>query len=332
MRLRKKHGFTLIELLVVIAIIGVLIALLLPAVQQAREAARRTQCKNNLKQLALACHNYENATNVFPMGCDVSIIGWKQYVLPYIDQTPVYNTINMSFNTSASEFCRNGGPCYTVQFQAAEITRAGKQPWSSVNMAVFNCPSDPRAGTTAAGWGVGPGNDALFQNYFAVCGNVDSADRGSRIAGPNSRHRGVRVGPGTGVADPSSDYIVNDPDFFPWNEYNGLFGQAMKVTVGGCSDGLSNTLLLGERPIDGNGSWGWQINCAEGDGMIGTGRPMLANFSRTGYIEPAYGSYHVGGAHMALGDGSVRFISNTINILTWWALGTRSGGEVVGEF
>lgn len=98
MQLRHKRGFTLIELLVVIAIIAILIALLLPAVQQAREAARRTQCRNNLKQLGLAVHNYENSYNVLTMGADASLIGWRQYLYPYIDQAPLYNTINMSHN------------------------------------------------------------------------------------------------------------------------------------------------------------------------------------------------------------------------------------------
>lgn len=333
MSLLKKHGFTLIELLVVIAIIGVLVALLLPAVQQAREAARRSQCKNNLKQLGLACHNYENAATVFPMGYDCTLLGWKQYIYPYIDQANVYNGINMSDTVSPGPFCRNGlSACYTAQNQAANLTAAGKLPWSSVNIAVFNCASDPRAGTPAAGWGVGPGNDAVFQNYFGVCGNVDSQVRGSKVAGVNSRHRATGLpGVKTGVPADPSDYI-DASDFRPWSEYNGLFGCMKRVKIADCSDGLSNTLMLGERPIDANGSWGWQINCAEGDGIIGTGQPMLQSFSKTGYIVPAYGSYHVGGAHMAMGDGSVRFISSSINYTTWLGLGTANGGEVIGEF
>ena len=104
MKRNRSHGFTLIELLVVIAIIAVLIALLLPAVQQAREAARRTQCKNNLKQLGLALHNYHDAFSVFPFGKGASYNGaaayarWSQHamLLPYIDQAPLYNSINFS--------------------------------------------------------------------------------------------------------------------------------------------------------------------------------------------------------------------------------------------
>lgn len=330
MRLRKKHGFTLIELLVVIAIIGVLVALLLPAVQQAREAARRTQCKNNLKQLGLACHNYENAIGLFPMGANVSLIGWKQYIYPYIEQTAPYNIINMSDDISTGPFCRNGAPCYTVQRQSSDLYTAGRRSWANINKPVFNCPSDPRSGTLAS-WGNSAGNDAVFQNYFGCCGNVDSETRGGRNFGPNSRHRGVLVGNGSNAPAAPSDR-VGASDFNPGAEYNGLFGLLTRVKIGDCVDGLTNTILIGERPIDGNGSWGWEINCLEGDGMIGTGRPMLQSFSTTGYIIAAFGSYHTGGAQFALGDGSVRFINNTIDFQTWLALGSRSGGEVTGEF
>ena len=156
-------GFTLIELLVVIAIIAVLVSLLLPAVQQAREAARRTQCRNNLKQLALACHNYENTFSVFPMGSDISLIGWKQYVYPYVEQTNVYNGINMADNVSQGPYCRQGSPCYTVQRQAADLTTAGIKNWAAYNMPVFNCPSYPRSGTLAP-YAARAGSDYMFKN------------------------------------------------------------------------------------------------------------------------------------------------------------------------
>src|SRR6188508_2861000 len=92
----ERRGFTMIELLVVIAIIAILIVLLLPAVQQAREAARRTQCKNHLKQLGLAIHNYHDVFNMFPTGVGYSLWGWKVFILPYIDQSAQYNMINFS--------------------------------------------------------------------------------------------------------------------------------------------------------------------------------------------------------------------------------------------
>ncbi len=280
------------------------------------------------------------------MGCDFSLIGWKQYILPYIEQTNVYNGINMSDNTSASTYCRDGGPCFTVQNQAANLTTAGLKNWAAINMPAFNCPSDPRGGTVAP-YAAGAGSDYIFQNYFAVYGAVSSEWRGGRNFGPNSRHRGVLQSDGTTTAAAPKDR-VGAIDFKPWSEYNGMFGMAMKVTIGSCTDGLTNTLLIGERPVDGAGSWGWAINCAEGDGMIGTGSPanpslpspfdvarpapMLAKVPTTPYIPAVFGSHHAGGAQFALGDGSVRFINSSIDNLIWMSIGTRAGGEVVGDY
>jgi prepilin-type N-terminal cleavage/methylation domain-containing protein len=339
MRRRENRGFTLIELLVVIAIIAVLIALLLPAVQQAREAARRTQCRNNLKQIGLACHNYESTYSVLVMGSDVSLIGWRQYLYPYLEQMATYNLINMSDNWSTSNFCRNGSPCYTVQEQCADVVTgtngypAGGRCWADIPKAVYGCPSDPRANTLAS-WSGAPGNNAVFQNYFGCCGGglnqfgvlMDSNARGLASYGPNTRHRSVNLPGGSGLD------VINAANFRPWHEYNGLLGMAMKVKIGDAVDGLSNTFMFGERPIDGNGSWGWEINCAEGDGLIGTGHPMIAAINTNAYLPAAFGSYHVGGCHMGMGDGSVRFVSININNVTWNALGTRAGGEVFGEF
>jgi len=194
MQLRGKRGFTLIELLVVIAIIAVLISLLLPAVQQAREAARRSQCRNNLKQIALASHNYESAQSCLPMGADASLIGWRQYLYPYLEYNNLYEQIpsgtitttgtganvgqyfagGYGWNWSPGPSCRQGGPCYTVQDYTSRMTAAGIKPWHAYSKAVYNCPSDPRSGLVNATWGGPAGSDSVFMNYFACCGNVDS--------------------------------------------------------------------------------------------------------------------------------------------------------------
>lgn len=135
----RNQGFTLIELLVVIAIIAVLIALLLPAVQQAREAARRTQCRNNLKQWGLALHNYHETANTFPMGANVAQWLWRAALLPYIDQATVYNRIN--FN--------DPNQCFT----AAAAIPAPKP--TEVLIPVYVCPTDPNSGK-------------LYPNHFGV--------------------------------------------------------------------------------------------------------------------------------------------------------------------
>lgn len=332
MFLRRK-GFTLIELLVVIAIIAILIALLLPAVQQAREAARRTQCRNHLKQVALACHNYESAIGVFPLGADFSLIGWRQYLLPYYDQAPLYNTINMANNVSTTN-CRDGSPCYSVIDQAAAMTTAGQKNWAGVPIPVLSCPSDPRTAQLAT-WASGAGSDYVFQNYMAVCGNVNSVVRGNTNYGPNSRHRGVCPSYSSGSA--CTDKVGN-ANFTPWSEYNGMFGMGTKVRMGDATDGTSNTFLIGERAIDESFSWGWNINCAEGDGMLGTGAPMWpssrfnASAGYTSATSPVFSSYHTGGAHFAMADGAVRFVSANVSNITYLGLGTRAGGETPGEF
>lgn len=333
MKLRQNRGFTLIELLVVIAIIAVLIALLLPAVQQAREAARRTQCRNNLKQLGLACHNYHDAYNLFPLGCGYSLWGWKVYILPYIDQGNQYNQINFSDGMdTAGTFCRGQGtPCYTSQHQAAALTTAGKKSWASTPFTILACPSDP-LGNTAYGQGAGVGNaENINANYQGVCGNVNSVIRANVNYGPNSRHRIV-----TPVGTSSSD-IIGAYDIGA--EYNGIFGYALKVNIGAISDGSSNTLMIGERAIDDSHSWGWTLTGNEGDSMLGTGAPMWNTvfsskppYNYNWQYSPVFSSRHTGGSHFLMGDGAVKFLSTAIDFTTYKALGTRAGGEVTGEF
>lgn len=325
---RRKRAFTLIELLVVIAIIGVLVALLLPAVQQAREAARRTQCKNNLKQIGLACHNYHDAYSCFPMGCGYSLWGWKVYILPYIDQAAQYNQINF---TDGIDFtggtCRGqGSACYTSQHQANALNAAGKQTWANTPFAVYACPSDPLGNTPYSS-----SLNVINANYEGVCGNVNSPIRANNNYGPNSRHRVICLAGGSCIEP------INSSN--PGAEYNGVFSYGTKVTIGGVSDGTSGTLMVGERAVDPSHSWGWTLTGTEGDSMLGTGAPMWqGQFTATAtppynwQFSPVFSSRHVGGAQFVLADGSVRFLSNTINFATFNALGTRAGGEVTGDF
>jgi prepilin-type N-terminal cleavage/methylation domain-containing protein len=328
MRVQRKRGFTLIELLVVIAIIAILIALLLPAVQQAREAARRSQCKNHLKQLGLAIHNYHDVYNLFPTGVGYSLWGWKVFILPYIDQSAQYNLINFTDGIDASGGqCRGaGGPgCYTSQHQSVALTAAGKQHWATTPFAVLGCPSDPLGNT--------PYNTTLpviNANYHGVCGNVNSVTRiNSGSYGAGTRHRIIGIGGGP-------EPYPGCPTLF--TEYNGVFRYVARVRVGDVTDGSSNTFMVGERAVDAPHSWGWTLTGTEGDSMLGTGAPMwqgpltVANGYDSSGRSCVFSSHHVGGAHFLMADGAVRFVSGNINFGTYQALGTTSGGEVVNEF
>ena len=226
--IRSRSAFTLIELLVVIAIIAILIALLLPAVQQAREAARRTQCKNNLKQIGLALHNYSDQFNVFPPGyvynpnTGARWLGWSwmTMLLPQFDQAPLYNV--MSGNTSTLASINLGMPIAT-----------GYTPTQAV-IPGLRCPSDvgdnlvpfvhvPGANGAAStpGAGVAVANSFGRTNYFGVAGYV-----------------GTFTAPVSGLTN------VNVP---MQTNYRGSFGENSRVGLRDMTDGSSNTAMVGER-------------------------------------------------------------------------------------
>lgn len=292
---RKIRGFTLIELLVVIAIIAVLIALLLPAVQQAREAARRTQCRNNLKQIGLALHNYHDSYQALPPGWvgvtqgqpDVSgINGWSVFakILPQIDQSPLYDRID--FNSQV------GAPS-----NAAVRT---------TTLPAFRCPSDvipdkwtiPTVGTT------NPLADLAAASYAGVFGK-DEVDDCNGLA------------PGVPC---SSD---------------GMFFLNSRVRFADVTDGLSATLVTGERMT--RSSKGWLYTWA---GVVsGADNPICRILGDTD-VPPnhsdvrmdEFASYHTGGAQFVMGDGAVRFVSTNIDLNVYRSLASRASGDIVGEF
>ena len=311
----KRRGFTLIELLVVIAIIAILVALLLPAVQQAREAARRSSCKNNLKQIALALHNYHDVNNALPpavnqcydwsgslwdhRGCP----GYAFRILPYLEQSALYDTISWGL-------LFEGSSTVNVEQRTAEIN-------------VFHCPSDTVLLTE-------PGSNTwsgLMRNYPVNLGTTDYDQSTLTQNGVSITHQ------------------------------KGLFEFFNKtVKFRDCTDGLTNTYMVGEIITPDS------VNTWTGMGRIhqnmGTGftafytpnssnQDIIANgYNRIGGENPAQSaiagnwwdaivtmrSHHKGGAQVALGDGSVRFISNNIDLGTHHALAGRSDGVVVGEF
>nr|WP_044185002.1 DUF1559 domain-containing protein [Pirellula staleyi] len=302
-----KKGFTLVELLVVIAIIGVLVALLLPAVQAAREAARRSSCSNNLKQLGLALHNYHDTLGSFPygymeVGTRLKRNCWFQGVLPFMEQTAMYDKYS----------------ALTIEW-IMDVPDTIKD----IPIKTMNCPSDGSGGSNSQG-----------------------ANGGNR--GPGYGAQGNYVG------------CTGDGLMVYGTANDGLFFQLSNNTFGSVIDGTSNSLAFGEVIIRGKSN----TNSAWGDGGSYWGGARWGGYGFTTMEAPNttiadqvylcksttwkgapctsitssdtqrnfLRSYHPAGAQVALIDGSTRFISNTINITTYRALGTINGGETLGEY
>ena len=320
---RRQRGFTLIELLVVIAIIAILIALLLPAVQQAREAARRTECKNKLKQLGLALHNYHDTNRCFPPGGVVfenvtSGTGqtwcnsgdatqgapWTVMILPYLDDSPLYNRFNFNQRLTAS---------FTSQTSSSS---ANNELWFMSN-AKFQCPSDPASQ-----------NGVNNSNYLGVQGG----------------------GPSTLVNCSGG----NSNEFYN----NGVLYANSQTRMRDLTDGSSNTFMLGETKYmvtkDGTTSTfylGWSSSIRLGSGstmphpvtmaaareqinsrtVTGGTAPSSGADSRTSYSR-LFGSFHEGGCHMLLADGSTHFLSENMDLSTYQQLGIRNDSLPVGGF
>jgi prepilin-type N-terminal cleavage/methylation domain-containing protein/prepilin-type processing-associated H-X9-DG protein len=316
----RTPGFTLLELLVVVALIGVLLALLLPAVQSSREAARRAQCMGNLKQIALAMHNYHGVHSVLPPGKKGCCWGtWLVYVLPQLEEQPLYNAWN-SCGINA-DGVPTGYDLDLRYFGAANVTV------TSTRLGVYLCPSDiANAPFTAAI--NGRTYACTSQNYAANFGNttVLQADyQGISFAGA----------PFVDIGSPLGDY-----------------GQPARATVGfsAITDGTSNTLLLSEvvvgQGLDLRGFSWWgdaatfetfaTPNSSFPDVLFSplyciNQAPNPPCTSATTALPEMYAarSRHPGGVNVAMVDGSVRFIKDTVDLLVWRITSTSAGAEVV---
>lgn len=329
MRTQKHYrsAFTLIELLVVIAIIAILIALLLPAVQQAREAARRSTCKNNLKQLGLAIHNYHEAHTVYPpssinrgAGSPNGCSGWGApaisgitLLLPYMDQANVYNLYDFDIGQT--------DPTVNVTAMNTDIS-------------VLVCPTD---------------SNSIVQITGACYKYASPWQAAQHNGGTNYV---FCTGTGTGWTYLGS--AGNAPDL------GGIFLENGKKKIRDVTDGTSNTIAMGEvlwvdhannAPSNGEGgkpAWavgvgtqlgfsstaGINFDWEQFAGSVGQCRgPNTTSGSSCGGARPAaLQSIHVGGCHILLADGAVRFLSENIDQLTLDYLAQRADGEVVGEF
>jgi prepilin-type N-terminal cleavage/methylation domain-containing protein/prepilin-type processing-associated H-X9-DG protein len=365
----RRRGFTLIELLVVIAIIAVLIALLLPAVQSAREAARRTQCVNNLKQIGLACHNYHQTNDCFPLGVSLNMYSlppywraknsWSHFglLLPFLEQQAIYNAAN--FNWGVEEGSPGSSAPIDINVTAAD---------SQIN--TFLCPSDPLAGNGGSNSFYNT-NDRDTSSYYGCVGDTTS------LSVPNG------VDTGTIQFIPTAN--------FPSNESTGMFSFQKVYSIAAALDGTSNTIFYSEGvvnpstagpgvrnvgvnnvPMDPSArildaranpvaiqaaiqlcNQAWQTGSAGFDTQKGRdwahgcmtqtlfntivppNQYRWTHCSNTGSTTMApfsnAMSYHPGGVNTLLADGSVRFIKNSIAMNIWWGLGTRNGGEVISS-
>ena len=300
------RGFTLVELLVVIAIIGVLVGLLLPAVQSAREAARRSACSNNVKQIGLALHNSHDTKGGFPAledHSDAFLQGqnnnwgetpgnWLIHILPYIEETAIYDQID-----------------FKIPWNAGNNKQAFMNKYS-----VFICPSNPISDKDS-----GNNFDAHIAHYFGVWGSKDAPGGRARMK--------WAIGDNTNA------------------DGKGIFYFNSKTTFGQITDGTSKTMAIGEvrgyRPespfqkgtVAGDGGRGmrWEvgtspmllpINGIDGPGGSNCPGCRWENMS----------SFHPGGIHVGLADGSTKYINEQIDTTTFLRLGSMMDGQVLGEF
>jgi len=337
-RKAARAGFTLIELLVVIAIIAVLVALLLPAVQQAREAARRSDCKNKLKQLGLAIHDFHDTQRIFPRNyLKVGGNAWEAlsanyYLLPYIDQMPLFE--------AEQDNLANWGYTYNT--------------FMNTDLAAFHCPSalnGPKRGQNPSGWD-GPGT-----NYAWCTGSsIETVWAGNNFNGILAYSVDRRI---ADVTDGLSNTVIaseilsgsnasGSAGRYPYDIFytgNGLFSAVANRnfptrTELNAIGNVARTAPIGMKSNNGT-MWAWY---AAAQSTFNTAAPPNWEYPTAGgdccpggahdwgfgLIPPR--SMHAGGVNAALADGSVRFVTDSIDLVTWQRLGNRNDGEPIGDY
>lgn len=338
----RRRGFTLVELLVVIAIIGILIALLLPAVQAAREAARRSQCTNNLKQLGLGIHNFHDVYQCFPVGQpddDNDNYAWGAYLLPFVEQRAIYDQL---VSGGAALVYNRGGDNLLVHGAIQQVAGSPSLPaghpvrntdsynwWCQVRndhgggvaktvLGVFTCPSDVLPNVDNNGYGKSNyccclGDEGPWVNYLISTGGTSW----TRPTGSTEQTGMFRL-----AQDNNSHYVTRFADL--------VDGSSNVIAVGEVSESPNVRINITDRVFPlwagGNNDWAGQWRFSSWARV--TGAMTYINNQEVNNIvnglSPAdfsYGSKHPGGANFLLGDGSVRFLSETIDTVTYARLG-----------
>lgn len=349
-RSSKRAGFTLVELLVVIAIIGILVALLLPAVQAAREAARRMSCGNNLKQYGLALQNYHDTYKVFPPGnASTQQISWQVQVLPFCEQGPLFDQLN--FGSTALPLSGTGTPSTNIPTSAGVAREA-----RNIQVPYTRCPSDGYNATNGMinGWAIcNYGGNLGSQLTPSPNGSCQPFTNPTFYATANNALGTPNLGHYESPGGTSGHGNTTDP-----SQISGMFGRYMiTVSMASVLDGTSNVIMVGETlpechdHMDNGGWWGWN---GGGNAHMSTSVPLndmtvcpqakristpacsyasLGGGARNQWnLSWGFRSRHTGGSQFVFVDGSVHFVAQSVDYMTYQYLGGRRDGRILGEY
>ncbi len=313
----RRPGFTLVELLVVIAIIGILVALLLPAVQAAREAARRTQCNNNLKQMALAVHNYHDVYHAFPFAYQQNISHHAR-LLPFMEQTNLHDMINfqVSYSDPSNLAVMNtkvgGFVCPSDINQLPSSLGATNNYYGNMGTTILY--QAPSTNPSNSNFGFPEHNGSFSASVAVRFGDVLDGTSNTALFSEKNRGDGSN-----GISSPASD--TYQPGTYPATADQAMADCLAVNTLDLSKQGFSNVGAPWLRPYHSTTVYYHILPPNTRSCMYPPGR-----------IATTAGSRHPGGVMIALCDGSVRFVSKTINVATWRALGTRDSSDLVGNY